>query len=279
MKKTVLWMLLVNITMLQAANDWIWEEEQNTKAELEAIKIETERLRELLSEIQQGINQTPPNQVIGDTPQSSITPNKYTLNINTVPKNAQYTLKDSKNRKINYSWGMKLPKGKYSLKVFKNGYKSGSKSFTLNKNKSIKIKLTKICKLRINPNVSNATIKFTNGRNYSRGMILTCNQSYFLNVSKPGYKTQRISTFMRNSKTNISVKLKRNSPKMCKLTILPNKTGARVYITNIMAKYKKGIALPCGRKYNIKVTKRGCPTRRFTTTLTHNEKIPVNLCR
>ena len=208
-----------------------------------------------------------------------VRPSKYILNINNFPKNSKYTLKDSKKRKINYNWGMKLPKGKYSIKVWKNGYKSKHISFTLNRDKSINIKLKKICKLRINPNVSNATIKFTNGRNYSRGMILTCNQSYFLNVSKPGYKTQRISTFMRNSKTDISVKLKRNSPKMCKLTILPNKTGARVYITNIMAKYKKGIALPCGRKYNIKVTKRGCPTRRFTTTLTHNEKIHVNLCR
>ena len=178
---------------------------------------------------------------------------------------------------------MKLKQGTYSLKVFRKGYKSKKMSINLNQNQSIPIELKQICKLKINTNVSNATINFRNStRRYTRGMTLTCNQSYFLRISKSGYRTEDISTLMRNSDTIIRVPLRPNvvRPRYCSLTIQPNKRGAKVYITNISETYRNGIKLTCGKTYNIKVTKRGCTTRRFSTTLTPNEKIPVNLkCR
>ena len=162
-------------------------------------------------------------------------------------------------------------------------YKSENISINLAKTRSIPVKLKKICKLRINTNVSNPTIRFRNStRRYTRGMTLTCNQSYFLNISKPGYIRKPISTFMRNSNTTITENLSANviKPKYCNLTIQPNKRGVKVSITNILEKYKNRISLPCRRTYNIKVTKKGCTTRRFDTYLKNSEKILVDLkCR
>jgi len=219
------------------------------------------------------------------TPTPQVKPNpevqKYILKLNIIPKNANVIFLKPK---ISYTYGMSLNKRTYKILVKKGGYESKNITIKLNKNMSQKIKLKKIKKmytLKIKPNISGTNISFVNiKKKYKDNILLEGGKKYTIKVTKPGYKTKLFYTTLRKNQT-IKVKLKRNSPKMCKLTILPNKTGARVYITNIMAKYKKGIALPCGRKYNIKVTtRRGeCPTRRFTTTLTHNEKIHVNLCR
>ena len=173
-----------------------------------------------------------------------------------------------------------------------NGYKEEKISEIKNSNTDSFI-------LKIGTKPKNANVKLLNYHklNYKYSMKLPQGK-YEVLVSRKGYISQPFSINLNKNKTK-SIKLKRIKktslkkkvkqtkkikPKKkriryCTLRIAPNIQGTHIYITNIIPKYKSKINLPCGRTYNIKVTKRGYRTRRFSTHLLHNEAIPVNLRR
>jgi len=110
----------------------------------------------------------------------------------------------------------------------------------------------------------------------SQDFIIDLNKNMTKSIKLKRTKKNRVKRKIKHTKKVIP---KRKKIRYCSLRIEPNIRGAHVYITNIMPKYKSRIKLPCGRTYNIKVTKKGYRTRRFSTHLLHNEAIPVNLRR
>ena len=217
------------------------------------------------------------------TPTPQVKPNpevqKYILKLNIIPKNADVIFLKPK---ISYTYGMRLNKRTYKILVKRSGYESKNITIKLNKNMSQKIKLKKIKKmytLKIKPNISGTNISFVNiKKKYKPNILLEGGKKYTIKVTKPGYKTKLFYTTLRKNET-IKVKLEKNPPKYCSLEVRPNISGTNIKITNILKKYKRKVQLPCGKKYNIQVSKKRYITRKFTTILRHSEVILVDLRR
>ena len=186
-----------------------------------------------------------------------------------------------------------------------NFFNSSVEEYINNKHKEPKISEIKNSNndsfiLKIGTKPKNATVKLLNYHkpNYKWAMKLPQGE-YEVLVSKKGCVSTKPFTINLNQDRTKSITLKcskknrvkrkikhtkkvipkKKRIRYCSLRIEPNIRRASIYITNIMPKYKPRIKLRCGRTYNIKVTKKGYITRRFSTHIQHNEAIPVNLRR
>lgn len=92
---------------------------------------------------------------------------------------------------------------------------------------------------------------------FTQGLRLPAGR-YHLEVSKPGYQTQRQWVELKQSSLNIEIKLE---PVRYALYIKSTPANANIMIRNIKPAFKQGIALPPGR-YDVEISAKGYQTYR-----------------
>jgi hypothetical protein len=121
-------------------------------------------------------------------------------------------------------------------------------------------------------NVSNFRIK-VDGDYFQNGDLLKRGK-YRVEVLKSGYKTvQKNITISKDTKFRVKMEKSKVS-----LTVNPDPRDSRIYIMNIVPKYRDGILLERG-KYDLKIKKSGYYTKRLTVNLQSDSNFNVKLDR
>ena len=197
---------------------------------------------------------------------------RFSLTVNAIPRDARVSIT---NIRAQYYDGIALRKGKYDIKISKSGYFTKQFSVFLSNDRSIvktlEKKPEKKFSLTINTTPSDARVSITNIKSKYYDGIALKKGNYDIKVSKSGYITKRFSVDLSNDRS-IDRTLEKEPEKKFSLTVNTTPSDARVSITNIEPKYYDGIALKKGT-YNIKISKSGYVTKRFSVDLSKNKRL------
>lgn len=131
-------------------------------------------------------------------------------------------------------------------------------------------------KLNITPKNANVIFLKPKDISYTYGDSLP-EGNYTIKIERNGYKSQEI-TIKLNRPISERIKLIKTT-QYCKLAVIPKISGTKIQILNIKKQYQRNISLPCNKRYDIKVTKKGYKDKLFYTSLKTNETIRPNLKR
>jgi TolB-like protein len=213
-------------------------------------------------------------------------PPQYRLTVQTDPPQATVRLPDVKTP---YRPGVELAPGNYTVEVSQPGYDSQRVTVNIvNSDVAVPVKLVKSpepvkpaqYRLTVRPDPSNARIRLLGIRTvYKPGVELTPG-SYTVEVSRPGYESQRVTVRIADSDVTVPVALvKAPEPQQYRLTVRADPADARIRLLGIRTTYRPGVALAPG-SYTVEVSRSGYDSQRLTVRIADSDvTVPVALAK
>jgi hypothetical protein len=211
------------------------------------------------------------------------TPSAYRLTVRAEPADARIRLLGIKTA---YSPGVSLPPGSYTIEVSQTGYETRRVPVRIaDSDVTIPVTLVKQAKpeqyrLTVRADPPSARVRLLGTKTtYKPGVSLPPG-SYTVEVSQPGYETQRTSARIVDSDVTISVALaKRPEPAQYRLTVQTDPPGAQVRLRGTRTAYRPGVTLPPG-SYTVEVSQPGYETRQVAVRIADGDvTLPVTLAR
>ena len=210
-------------------------------------------------------------------------PTLYRLTVQTDPPGARVRLLGVK---AAYKPGVALTPGNYTVEVSQAGYETRQVSASITQGDlTLPVALIKTpepprYRLTISPQPSDARVRLIGIKAaYKPGMALTPG-TYRVEITRPGYDSQRVSVSISNSDVTMPVQLvKTSEPQRYRLTVQADPPGARVRLLGVRSSYAPGMALAPGT-YTVEVSQSGYETRRIPVSLTSSDiTLPVVLIK
>ena len=210
-------------------------------------------------------------------------PSAYRLTVRAEPADARIRLLGIKTA---YSPGVSLSPGSYTIEVSQKGYETRRVPVRIaDSDVTIPVTLVKQAKpeqyrLTVRADPPSARVRLLGTKTtYKPGVSLPPG-SYTVEVSQPGYETQRTSARIVDSDVTISVALaKQPEPAQYRLTVQTDPPGAQVRLRGTRTAYRPGVTLPPG-SYTVEVSQPGYETRQVAVRIADGDvTLPVTLAR
>ena len=213
-------------------------------------------------------------------------PTLYRLTVRPDPADARVRLLGSRTE---YRPGVTLPPGNYTVEVSKPGYDAQRLTARIADNDvMMTVALAKqpepepptVYRLTVRPDPPDARVRLLGGRfSYKAGVALPPG-SYGLEVSRPGYETQRLTARIADSDVTLPVALaKQPESSRYALTVQPDPADARVRLRGTSTVYRPGLLLAPG-SYTVEVSSLGYETRQIPVRIVDGDvTLPVALAK
>jgi hypothetical protein len=213
-------------------------------------------------------------------------PTLYRLTVRPDPADARVRLLGSRTE---YRPGVTLPPGNYTVEVSKPGYDAQRLTARIADNDvMMTVALAKqpepepptVYRLTVRPDPPDARVRLLGGRfSYKAGVALPPG-SYGLEVSRPGYETQRLTARIADSDVTLPVALaKQPESSRYALTVQPDPADARVRLRGTSTVYRPGLLLAPG-SYTVEVSSLGYETRQIPVRIADGDvTLPVALVK
>ena len=213
-------------------------------------------------------------------------PTVYRLTVRPDPADARVRLLGSRTE---YRPGVTLPPGNYTVEVSKPGYDAQRLTARIADNDvMMTVALAKqpepepptVYRLTVRPDPPDARVRLLGGRfSYKAGVTLPPG-SYGLEVSRPGYETQRLTARIADSDVTLPVALaKQPESSRYALTVQPDPADARVRLRGTSTVYRPGLLLAPG-SYTVEVSSLGYETRQIPVRIADGDvTLPVALVK
>jgi TolB-like protein len=209
---------------------------------------------------------------------------KYSLTVRTEPADAQIRLLDASTP---YRPGVELAPGHYEIEVVKEGYVSRKFPVRIiDSALTVPVALEKQppppaqYRLTVQTDPPEATVRLSNIKTPYRPGVALASGAYTVDVSQPGYDSQRVTINIVNSDVTVPVKLVKSLPPASyRLTVRPDPSSARIRLLGVRATYKPGVELAPGN-YTIEVSQSGYESKRVTVRIADSDvTVPVALTK
>lgn len=209
---------------------------------------------------------------------------KYSLTVRTEPADAQIRLLDASTP---YRPGVELAPGHYEIEVVKEGYVSRKFPVRIiDSALTVPVALEKQppppaqYRLTVQTDPPEATVRLSNIKTPYRPGVALASGAYTVDVSQPGYDSQRVTINIVNSDVTVPVKLVKSPvPALYRLTVRPDPSSARIRLLGVRATYKPGVELAPGN-YTIEVSQSGYESKRVTVRIADSDvTVPVALTK
>ncbi|MBL8258281.1 MAG: PEGA domain-containing protein [Candidatus Competibacteraceae bacterium] len=213
-------------------------------------------------------------------------PTLYRLTVRPDPPDARVRLLGSRTV---YRPGVSLPPGNYTVEIAKAGYESQRVAARIaDGDVTVPVTLVKqpepepptLYRLTVRPDPPDASVRFLGSRSSYRPGVTLPPGSYGLEVSKPGYETQRLTARVVDGDVALSVTLtKEPEPSRYALTVRPEPSDARVRLRGTSTVYRPGLLLAPG-SYTVEVSSSGYETRQVPVRIADGDvTLPVALAK
>ena len=203
-----------------------------------------------------------------------VKPSSYRLTVRADPADARVRLLGAK---AAYKPEMALPPGSYTIEVARAGYETKKVPIQIaDSDLTVPITLAKIAeperyRLTVRTDPPGARVRLVGVKTaYKSGMALPPG-SYTVDVSQPGYESQRATARIVDSDATLSVTLvKQAEPTLYRLTVQTDPPNAQVRLRGGRTGYRPGVPLPSG-SYTVEVSQEGYETKRVPVRLTDGD--------
>ncbi len=212
---------------------------------------------------------------------------RYGLTVRAEPADAQIRLLDASTA---YQPGVELTPGHYEIEVAKEGYVSRKFPVRIvDSALTVPVTLEKQpppppqYRLTVQTDPPRATVRLSNIKTPYRPGVELAPGNYTVEVSQPGYDSQRVTVNIVNGDVAVPVKLVKSpepvKPAQYQLTVRPDPSNARIRLLGIRTAYKPGVELAPG-SYTIEVSQSGYESKRVTVRIADSDvTVPVALLK
>jgi len=209
---------------------------------------------------------------------------QYRLTVQIDPSQAAVRLLNSKTP---YRPGISLLPGSYTVEISQAGYESAQVTVPIiDSDVTVPVKLTKKpeperpaqYRLTVRADPGNARVRLLGIKTAYKSGVALAPGSYTVEVSRPGYETQRVTVQIANGDVTMPVTLvKQAEPTQYRLTVQADPSDARVRLRGTATTYRPGVTLAPG-SYAVEVSRPGYETQRVTVRIADGDvTVPVEL--